>query len=559
MLTDLTASEKGLIEAARLGVWFSCGTLDPDELRESEDPAHQVRGEVIRELLLGRLGEIDPHGIRISHARITGRLDVAHITAPVGLYLRYSVIDEPALFHNAHFPRVDLTGTHVPGFYATGLKVDGALHLRYGFTVAGNGPRGAVNLVGATVGGSLSLSGAKLTNADGPALNAERLSVNGTLRVRKGFLAEGTGLYGAVNLSIAHVSGVVMMRDAQLTNGSGPAFRADQIRVDGSVKLREGVVMTGAGWRGAMHLVGAHIGGSLSVTGTRLVNPDGPALCAERLRLGDRVVFHDGCTALGGGDKGTVIFKGAQVAGSFDFSGAKLDSTGPLLLNLDSANCAYVVCPDDLICSHGGECDRERQFYVDGFTYTDLGGVGWKKWLHWLRFHTGTYLPQPYQQLAATRTAAGHDSDARHILITQQRDHHARGELGGPLRKVVHTVWGFVAGYGYRTSRTALALAIVLLLAGGLGWWAGHMSTSPGRFAAERPTGGPCSTVELVGLGIDRGLPLASTGIRAKCDLDTSSGAGQWFTLAIWLLQAAVWALATLALAGYTGLVRKVR
>ena len=121
-------------------------------------------------------------------------------------------------------------------------------------------------------------------------------------------------------------------------------------------------------------------------------------------------------------------------------------------------------------------------------------------------------------------------------------------------------LWGTLAGYGYRTGRTALALLLVLLLAGGMGWWAGHTETAPGRHAAEHPTKfAACSAVELIGLGIDRGLPLASTGVRAKCDLDTSSNAGQWFTVAIWLLQAVVWALATLALAGYTGLVRKIR
>ncbi|WP_223165726.1 hypothetical protein, partial [Lentzea indica] len=84
-----------------------------------------------------------------------------------------------------------------------------------------------------------------------------------------------------------------------------------------------------------------------------------------------------------------------------------------------------------------------------------------------------------------------------------------------------------------------------------------------GHLAAERVTssaaaaGVPCSTMELVGLGLDRGLPLGTTGMRARCDLDTAARAGQAFTAAIWLVQIAVWGLATLALAGYTNLVRK--
>ncbi|MEV4315415.1 hypothetical protein [Actinocrispum sp. NPDC049592] len=553
MLTDLTDTERKLIDAARLGVWLTCGTLGPDDLKDTDDPRYHIRGEVIRELLLGRHGEIDPHGIRISHARITGKLDVAHIHAPVGLYLRHSVFDDVALFHNAHFPRIDLTGTHLPGLYASGLQVDGALHLRYKFTVHGDGERGAVNLMGARIGGSLSFSDATLSNTVGPALNAERLTVEGALRMRKGFSATGAGRAGAVNLTIAHIKGFVLIDDARITNTSGPALRAGQLRVDGSLNILGGVVLTGGNWPGALDLAGAQIGGSLSFTGAEMVGAGVPAVRAERLRVGDQVVFHRGCTATGGGDRGTVVFKGAQVTGAFDFHGLRIDSTDSLVLNLDSARCAYVICPPDLI-------EPGKQFFVDGFTYTDISGVDWKRWLQWLRFNTESYLPQPFQQLAATRTAAGHDGDARTILMDQQRDHRARGELGGPLSKFTHAAWGLLAGYGYRTRRTALTLLLVLMFAGVLGLWAGHTSTGPNRFAAERPTAtGQCSTVELIGLGIDRGLPLASTGIRTKCDLDTSSTAGQWFTAVIWLLQAAVWALATLALAGYTGLVRKIR
>jgi hypothetical protein len=88
------------------------------------------------------------------------------------------------------------------------------------------------------------------------------------------------------------------------------------------------------------------------------------------------------------------------------------------------------------------------------------------------------------------------------------------------------------------------------------------VTTGPGRHAAEHTVntttpGAPCSTVELIGLGLDRGLPLGATGLRNRCDLDTESTAGQVFTVLLWIVQAAVWGLATLALAGYTGLIRK--
>jgi hypothetical protein len=89
------------------------------------------------------------------------------------------------------------------------------------------------------------------------------------------------------------------------------------------------------------------------------------------------------------------------------------------------------------------------------------------------------------------------------------------------------------------------------------------MDTRPGHHAAERttasgsPAGTPCSSVELVGLGLDRGLPLGPTGLRARCDLDTGTRRGQAFTVVVWIIQAVIWGLATLALAGFTNLIRK--
>jgi hypothetical protein len=96
-----------------------------------------------------------------------------------------------------------------------------------------------------------------------------------------------------------------------------------------------------------------------------------------------------------------------------------------------------------------------------------------------------------------------------------------------------------------------------------LGVVAGHVATEPGHHAAEHTLasgmpGTPCSTIEQIGVGIDRGLPLASTGIENRCDLDTITNTGQLFTAAMWLVQAMMWGLATLAVAGYTGLIRKI-
>jgi hypothetical protein len=301
----------------------------------------------------------------------------------------------------------------------------------------------------------------------------------------------------------------------------------------------------------------------LQLSGSRAAGLHG-----DGLQVDSNVYLDKGFSVAADNADGAVRLLGARIGGNLGLSGAKLSNPRGLLLDLEAAALSGVFLPSTVICPVGatGDCrckHADRRIDLDQLTYTKLSGIGWKQWLHLIRCHTAGYGPMPYQRLAAVQKAAGHDGDARQILITQQKDLRARGDLGGWLAQLIHWLWGALAGYGYRARRTALALLIALALAGGLGWWAGHTVTTPGHHAAEHTiasgvVGTPCSTLEQLGVGIDRGLPLAATGIRARCDLDTGSTAGEWFTLGIWILQAIVWAFATLAIAGYTGLIRKI-
>jgi len=207
-------------------------------------------------------------------------------------------------------------------------------------------------------------------------------------------------------------------------------------------------------------------------------------------------------------------------------------------------------------------CDAAtRRVDLSGFVYTSLVNSHSSQWLHLIARHTAGYRPQPYQQLAAVLKGTGHESTARDVFIAQQRDLHDRGELGGRLAKGAHRLWGVLAGYGYRSGRTVLALLMVLLVAAGLGIAAGHTSLGAGRYVTAHTSqtdnpNSPCSLLEQIGVGIDRSLPLATTGTRDRCDFDTSSPLGEAFTAATWILQTLVWALAILAITGYLRLIR---
>jgi hypothetical protein len=704
--------------------------LTLEQLYTAEDPAHLIRAELLRELLLSRRGALDPRGVRVSGARIVGTLDLDYVHASVGLHLNQCVIEGPVGLRDAHLPRLQLSGIRAAGLHGDGLQVDNDVYLDKGFSVDVDGAGGEVRLLGARIGGDLGMSGAVLVNKIGPALAADGLRVDNNVYLDKGFSVDADSVGGAVRLSDARIGGQLFMSGAQLVGKIGPALAADRLQVDNNVYLDEGFNATGESDRGAVLLSGARIGGHLAIRNVKLVNKTGPALQADGLqvdsdvfldegfnatgesdrgavrliggRIGGQLGMHgaqlvsktgvalnaerlqvdsdvflvagfsaagegdggavrlmsahihgqllmgkaelvnktgpalqadglqvdsdvfldegfsaagegDGCavrltggriggelvmsgaqlvnktgsalqveglqvngnvyldagfSATGDGDRGAVRLMSARIGGDLSVSGAKLSNPCGLLLDLEAVGLSTLLLPSTVICPAGATGDSrckhaDRRIGLDQLTYASLIGISWKQWLHLIRCHTAGYGPMPYQRLAAVQKAAGHDGDAREILIAQQRDLRARGDLGGWFAQLIHLLWGALAGYGYRARRTAFALLIALVLAGGLGWWAGHTVTTPGHHVAGHTSasgvaGTPCSTLEQVGVGIDRGLPLAATGIRARCDLDTGSTAGEWFTLGIWILQAIIWAFATLAIAGYTGLIRKI-
>ncbi|QQQ76164.1 hypothetical protein IOD16_34895 [Saccharothrix sp. 6-C] len=591
------------------------------ELANSEDPAHLVRAELIRELILGRRGALDPRGIRLVGARIVGVLDLDHVHTSTSLRLADCTLAEPLTAYSANLSQVNLQGSYLPGFHADGLRVDGNLFLR-GATVRGSGDRGAIRLLNAHVRGVLDCDEVEIGNNTGPALSADRLRVDSGLFLR-GATVHGSGGRGAIRLLAAHVSGPFECDKAEINNDTAPALHADGLRVDGNLFLR-GATVRGSGDRGAIRLLNAHVRGVLDCDEVEIGNNTGPALSADRLRV-DSGLFLRGATVRGSGDRGAIrllnahvsgqlacqrlmvgndtgtalvsdglrvdgnlFLRGATVRGNGDDGGICLanayvggelgcqelvvSNTSGLMLDLGKARVegtvflpASVVCPD---ASRSGDCGHQSRVDLDGFVFTALAQVDWRQWLHLVVHHTNRYSPQPYQQLAAIERAAGHDGNVRQVLIVQQDDLRRRepSAIGGRWARSVHRLWGRLAGYGYRARTLALALLLALAAAGLIGYIAGQVPTRPGHHAAERvplpgnPTTAPgiqCSTIELIGLGLDRGLPLGATGLRTKCDLDSSTFRGQGITLTIWIIQAMLWGLITLAAAGYTNLIRK--
>ena len=420
----LTAVEQSLVEHVGRGEWLDLagggGAVDEAAMR-AWGKSRTCRATVIRDILRGRLAAgPDPHGLRLRGARITGRLDLENLTTKVNLELKDCLLEEGILARGARLAFVGLTGCRLehptePPLAAdrltcsvlalTGARITGRAGAG---SVRGRG--GAVRLTGAHISGSLECEGAYLHDGSGPALVADGLQVGLDMFFREGFTATGSGEFGAVRLTGAHVGGSLLCDGAQLRNDSGPALVAYGLHVGQSVFLRRGFTAIGVGDRGAVRLVSGHIGGSLDCTRAEMRNGSGPALVADVLRVDQDVecdrLTADGRVVLGGHigrllslegatlnnpagialssdglrvdgtmfcrngftAHGEVRLPGAQIGGRLYFDGAKVSNPGGHALAA-----SRLTVGQDMFCRPRGGPDHEQPFVAEGVV--DLRGA----------------------------------------------------------------------------------------------------------------------------------------------------------------------------------------
>jgi hypothetical protein len=421
-LSEVSSRERALLDALVSGCVIECSELSVEQLAASENPRYIIRGELIRELVLGRGGvRFDPLGVRIHGARITGTLDLTHVAATVGIELRGCYFDHAVFLTGARLPWLTLSASHLPALDGDGLRVQGDVLLGEGFTATGHGEEGAVRLLGAHISGQLNLNGARLANDAGPALIGDGLHVYGDV-FGGGFVATGHGELSAVRLPGAHVSGQVNLNGADLANQAGPALIGDGLRVDGGLVLAEGFTATGHCERGAVRLPGARVGGQLNLDGAELINNAGPALIGDHLQV-QGGVFLDGFTATGHGEDGAVRLPDAHISGQLNLDGAELTNyTGPALIG-DHLQVSSDMFAEGLIATGHSTDSAVRlsdaqisgQLNLNGAKLTNQAG----------RALIGDHLQVGSDMFAEGFTATGHSTDG----AVRLPDAHISGQL----------------------------------------------------------------------------------------------------------------------------------
>lgn len=220
----LKPSELKMMRAAPNGDWAYCGPSvedkdnDPSKADKAWGREREIRAEVIRWPCVDEKAkhEVDPKGIAVYGAKVTGELDLSYAIVPFPIVLAHCRLIEDAELLGAQLPLLYLQGSWVRAIWADGLVVKGDVFLSKGFHAEGE-----VRLPGAQIGGSLSCMAGAFMNPSGDALTADRLNVHGSVFLCDGFHAEGMVSLAEVqiggNLDCTHSTlGVVSLAEVQI-------------------------------------------------------------------------------------------------------------------------------------------------------------------------------------------------------------------------------------------------------------------------------------------------------------------------------------------------------
>ncbi|MET7396690.1 hypothetical protein ABZS66_24730 [Dactylosporangium sp. NPDC005572] len=362
------------------------------------DGAGRLRVEAgdIRAVALSLASAGEPFGLRLAGAAVAGRLDLSAADVPAPLHLLSCAFAEAPVFEGARLHELTIA-TAVPGAAMPrprpselpGLLANG-LSTRRDVVLSGSTVRGAhrtpssltrssaVWLTEARIGGRLLAVGTVIEATGDRAMQCDRTSVAGDVRLVQGFratgevrllamrlggsldltaasllpgnfraldLAEATvggsvfilddpdlrlrpRIHGRVELGRTVVNGRILIRNADLRSpppGSGlhdynPA-EADERTVLLAPRLTvhgDVTVEPDTAIHGALTLAGADLAGGLQLSGVQLWNPGGRALDLSRATLGAGLRLTDALV------EGTVSVANARIGGPVELTGARL-------------------------------------------------------------------------------------------------------------------------------------------------------------------------------------------------------------------------------------------
>jgi hypothetical protein len=521
----LSQAEKKMLQNAVKGTMADCRG-EPDDDKEPKNSVNwgeerHIRSELVRWLCTTQSVRslIDPKGIQIQYAKVTGKLDLAFVMVCFPLIFDHCAIPEGIDLSDAETRLLDYSGTWSGPIFGGGLTVHGDLWLCDGFQV-----NGEVCLIDARIKGVLNCGGGRFCNRGGVALSADRVTVAGSLFLDKGFQVNGE-----VCLLGAHITGQLSCRGGWFRNRDGLTLCADEATVGGSVFLNDGfwsygeVSLLGATIKGELYcrggrflnpnrnalsangvtverdiilngefrsygeicLLGANIKGVFNCRGGWFLNPNRNALSADDATVGGSVFLADGFWA-----NGDVRLPGATIKGEFSCRGGQFLGRGTCQSNPHrvSLNAHGIEVEGDVYLDKGfrtksgvslvyasvgrlvDDCDcwpQQGNLNIQGLVYTTIEPADVETRLKWLERQPSTpFYPQPYEQFAQFLRRIGHETDAKRVAIARENARLKQGDLPCWSR-LWKQVLRYTIRHGYMPG-WALAWMLGIVLFGGI-------------------------------------------------------------------------------------------
>lgn len=525
-------------------------------------------------------------GISLQDARIVGRLIAPNLTSnatvnlsgtrTAGIELHYSkigldlLLGGAALTALAREPALSLDFADVKGsivadsrFSAKGsiklnsCSVSGSVYLRDPALDGGGGPviiapfarignnmvlaggtaKGPIVLGKSVIEGALDLSGLAIDANGHATVSAIGATMRGGLRLGNGFTANGR-----VEFDRANVVGDVFFGDCSIS-GPDDAVSLEAATIQGDLQIGFTVTIereeSGAIFNGTVNLMRATISGEADLS------------CATF-------------------NRGTANNSAQEV---LRLNRTRID--GSLLLIDDFTANGIVDLRDAKVTAIHDTRDRwpaEDAMRLDGLTYEALRPLDTDERLVWLSRQRSALQAvsswQPYEQLAKALRQQGLDRHARKVMIAKERA--ITDSTTSRRRRYALRLFGLAMGYGYEPQRALIAapLLIVMMaivfLTGANGLMVPVNDVARKEFVAGKPLPEGYPPFNSIVYPIDVLVPVVSLQQkefwRPNAAQRCTSGpkeCGAWLRFALWFYVAAGWLITTLAVAGFTGLIRR--
>lgn len=442
-----------------------------------------------------------------------------------------------------------LENCRLPGLHAPAARFFSNLNLKLSRV------DGQIDLKSAKIAGQLQLQGVRLLakghdafrihdKNDIPAFDGDSLKIGGHIHLSNSFLA-----LGLVNLNGAHIDGALMCDDGQFINTGSFALAVQ------SATIANGIFLSGRFLaKGEVNFHGVSISGRLDCRKGRFINKEGTAICLEHANIAQAVMLEPKAVS------GDVSLFRASIG-----HGLRMKQTSGLAKcsKLDLRGAKIGLLTDSVL-----NWPVIGRLLLDGFHYDSIdhnAPMTAEERLDWLgRQPQNQFLPQPYEELAAFFQRAGHDSEAKDVRIEKENAH--QRHFKNPIKKAWWFLKWATIGYGYRPQRALYWLLGLILLGSTVftlkiddmtpsvsyHYNATDSSDVKGDFIASN-----YPDLNTLFYSIDVALPIVDLQQERYWMPNSDTNAGCWLWWFNWFEVLAGWFLASMGIAGATGIIRK--